>query len=167
MQRRRARTARHTQGNVNIWFFFPSNLLVFERWLFLVSKWRVMSAGKHNSLTRSIFGWFAFVTGVQWVQIADSIFCNFDGVWAEMRIAQNFMQDPILFFILICWYYVFVQVNIHFLFQSKFLLCRSVDFVTWKHRGKNSFWNYACLACSARLKSSIWEQFWAKSSLSE
>ena len=122
-----------------IFDFFPSNHLVFQRWLFLVSNWRVMSAGKDNSLTRSIFGWFAFVTGVEWVRIPDSIFCHFDGVWAEMRIAQNFMQDPILFFILICWYDVFVQVNIHFLFQSKFLLCRSVDFVTWKHRKKTPF----------------------------
>ena len=151
-----------------IFDFFPSNHLVFQRWLFLVSKRRVMSAGKHNSVTRSIFGWFAFVTRVEWGQTPDSIFFHFDGVCAEMRIAQNFMQDPILFFILICWSDVFVQVNIHFLFKRKFLLCRSVDFVTWKHRGKNSVWNYACLACcSARLKSSIWDQFWAKSSLSE
>ena len=141
--------------------------MVFERWLFLVSKWRVRSAGKHNSVTRSIFGWFAFVTGVECVQIPDSIFCHFDGVCAEMRIAKNWHEVPPLFFILKCWSDVFVQVNIHFYIKHTFLLCRSVDFVTWEHRGKNSFWNCACLACFARSKSSNWEQFWAKSSLSE
>ena len=99
--------------------FFPSNHLVFQRWLFLVSKWRVMSAGKHNSVTRSIFGWFAFVTGFEWGQTPDSIFFHFDGVCAEMRIAQNFIEDPILLFILICLSDVFVQVNFHFLFKRK------------------------------------------------